>query len=53
VATGNRDEFAPPDVVEKLVDTWNPATDFSVINGADHFFFEKMEKLSEIIIKNV
>jgi len=48
-ATGSRDEFAPPDLVEELVHAWNPAADFSVINGADHFFFGFTEKLTTIL----
>jgi alpha/beta superfamily hydrolase len=53
VVTGSRDEFAPPDMVEQLVQTWNPAAAFTIINGADHFFFGHSDRLSEILIKSV
>jgi uncharacterized protein len=49
VVTGSRDEFAPPGVVGKLVDTWNPATTLKVIDGADHFFFGYTDKLATIL----
>ncbi len=53
VITGSRDEYAPPDVVEKLVHTWNPDADFSIINGADHFFFGYTDKLTTILNKTI
>jgi len=53
VVTGSRDEFAPPELVEQLVQTWNPDSAFTVINGADHFFFGHAEKLTEIIQNNI
>jgi alpha/beta superfamily hydrolase len=49
VVTGSRDEFAPPDEVEQLVYQWNPAAFFTVIEGADHFFFGHTEKLTTIL----
>jgi len=52
VVTGSHDEFAPPDLVEELVNTWNKTADFKIINGADHFFFGQTEKLAEILHKN-
>ena len=52
VVTGSRDEYAPPDVVEQLIQTWNPATGFAVINGADHFFYGHTDKLSTILLKH-
>jgi hypothetical protein len=51
--TGSRDEFAPPDVVKKLVHTWNPSASFTVIPGADHFFFGYTAKLSTILLKHI
>ncbi|MCD6586146.1 MAG: alpha/beta fold hydrolase [Desulfobacteraceae bacterium] len=48
VVTGSRDEFAPPDLVEQLVHTWNPVATFTVINGADHFFFGYTDRLTDI-----
>ena len=38
VITGNRDDIAPADVIEKMISTWNPKARFEVIDGADHFY---------------
>ncbi len=53
VVTGSRDEFAPPDLVGKLVQTWNPDAAFTMIPGADHFFYGFTDKLTKIIQNNV
>ncbi len=53
VITGSGDEFAPADLVEKLVNTWNKTVDFKIINGADHFFFGHTDRLSEILQSSV
>ncbi|PIP39206.1 MAG: hypothetical protein COX19_08385 [Desulfobacterales bacterium CG23_combo_of_CG06-09_8_20_14_all_51_8] len=47
--TGSRDEFAPPDLVKRLVTQWNPTAAFAVIPGADHFFFKFTDRLAEIL----
>ena len=49
VVIGSHDEFAPPDLVENLVKTWNPDAAFKVINGADHFFFGYSDRLADIL----
>ncbi len=51
--TGSHDEFAPPDLVEQLVHTWNPDAAFTIIERADHFFFGHTDKLSEILLKYI
>lgn len=38
VVTGNRDDIAPADMIEKMISTWNPNARFEVIDGADHFY---------------
>jgi hypothetical protein len=53
VVTGSRDEYAPPDAVEKLANTWNPSAAFTVIPGADHFFFGYTAKLSTILLQHM
>ncbi len=53
VVTGSRDEFAPADLVEELVKAWNPAAAFTVIEGADHFFFGYTDELTTILNKNI
>ena len=47
--TGSHDEFAPPDLVEGLVNIWNTTAAFKVIKGADHFFSGFTETLSTIL----
>jgi uncharacterized protein len=38
VVTGNRDDIAPADLIEKMIPTWNPNARFEVLDGADHFY---------------
>jgi len=38
VVTGNRDDIASADVIEKMISIWNPNARFEVIDGADHFY---------------
>lgn len=53
VITGSEDEFAPPELVEKLVSNLNGTADIKVIVGADHFFFGYEEKLAEILSRYI
>jgi hypothetical protein len=38
VITGDRDRFAPPASLVKLLPHWNPLAQLEVIPGADHFY---------------
>lgn len=38
VVAGNRDAFAPTEMLEKQVPLWNPVARLEIINGSDHFF---------------
>ena len=49
VITGSRDEFAPGDVIEALLPSWNPDVHFEVVNGADHFYIRHTDRLEEIL----
>ncbi len=49
VVTGSRDEIAPPDQIEKLLPLWNPAADFEIIDGADHFFWDHFKTLDKVL----
>jgi len=53
VVTGNRDEIAPAEMVEKMYPAWNPRASFEVIDGADHFYGGCEQKLEEILIRNL
>lgn len=46
VITGEFDEIAPPEKVKKLIDSWNPDSKFSILNGCDHFFNGYLEDLA-------
>ncbi len=52
VVTGDRDEIAPPDIVEKLIPQWNPSAKFVTIPGADHFYSGFLDKLNSILNAN-
>ncbi len=45
VVTGNRDDIAPANVIEKMISTWNPNARFEVIDGADHFYGGYLDQL--------
>lgn len=38
VVTGSRDDIAPVHMIQERLPSWNPASRFEVIAGADHFF---------------
>ena len=48
VVTGNRDDIAPADMVEKMISTWNPNARFEVIDGADHFYGGYLKQLESV-----
>jgi alpha/beta superfamily hydrolase len=49
VVTGNRDDIAPANVIEKMIFTWNPDARFKVIDGADHFYGGYLGQLEECL----
>ena len=49
VVTGNRDDIAPADVIEKMIPKWNPNARFEVIDGADHFYGGYLKELESIL----
>jgi alpha/beta superfamily hydrolase len=49
IVTGSRDDIAPPDLIKKSYTGWNAATQFEVINGADHFYAGYIDKLEDIL----
>jgi len=50
VVTGNRDDIAPADVIEKMIPAWNPDARFEVIDGADHFYGGYLKQLESVLI---
>jgi len=53
VVTGNRDDIAPADVIEKMIATWNPNARFEVIDGADHFYGGYLNQLESVLSSTV
>jgi alpha/beta superfamily hydrolase len=49
IITGNRDDIAPADMVEKLYPAWNPQARFEVIGGADHFYGGYQDELEAVL----
>jgi len=49
VVTGNRDDIAPADMIEKMISTWNPNARFEVIDGADHFYGGYLKQLESVL----
>jgi alpha/beta superfamily hydrolase len=49
VVAGERDEIAPPDKIRDLIDIWNPAAQFEVIEGADHFYSGRVDELYSVL----
>jgi len=49
IVSGSRDEYAPPELIRKMIPVWNPSTHFEVIEGADHFFFGHSGELESVL----
>ncbi len=49
VITGDRDEFAPPTAIARLLPDWNPAARLEIIPGADHFYGAHTGALAAIV----
>lgn len=49
VVSGSHDEYAPVDLIRKLLPEWNPSARMEVIDGGDHFFFSHSSDLEKIL----
>jgi len=49
VITGNGDDIAPVDLLERLVPQWNPEAVLKVIPGTDHFYWGKVRELEAVL----
>ena len=49
VVSGSNDEFAAPELIKKMIKSWNPEAIFDWIIGADHFYSGKTKDIEEII----
>jgi len=49
VVVGSKDEFAPPDIIEDIVEQWNSDVRIEIITGADHFFSFHMNDIENVL----
>jgi alpha/beta superfamily hydrolase len=49
VIVGSHDDFAPVAEVERLLPVWNAAAELVVIDGADHFFWDRTDELQRLL----
>jgi len=49
VVAGSQDQIAPPEVIEKILTSWNPEAHLVVIDGADHFYVGYTGKLESVL----
>ena len=53
IVAGSRDDIAPVNRIRELLPTWNPDTQFEVIDGCDHFYIGYLEKLQSILTSSL
>ncbi|MBW1720619.1 MAG: alpha/beta hydrolase [Deltaproteobacteria bacterium] len=49
VIAGSRDDIGDPTTIQEMVKVWNPDAGFKVIEGADHFYGGKTDRIQSII----
>jgi uncharacterized protein len=49
VISGSRDDFGSPDQIGKMVSGWNRSAEWRIIEGADHFYWDKTPELTAIL----
>jgi alpha/beta superfamily hydrolase len=49
VVGGDRDEIAPAHIIRDLIASWNPTVRFELIEGADHFYLDKIDTLHSVL----
>jgi alpha/beta superfamily hydrolase len=53
IVTGDRDEIAPAEMIDRWRTRWNPAAAFEVIPGADHFYTGFLKSLENIVAAHI
>jgi len=53
VVTGSHDDFAPPELLYKILPRWNPEVSVEVIEGADHFYAGCERQLETILFPHI
>jgi alpha/beta superfamily hydrolase len=49
VIAGSRDEIAPPELIKTTLPNWNSKARLEIIEGADHFYGARTEKLESVL----
>jgi hypothetical protein len=49
VIAGSEDDFAPLDLLHRALPLWNPRAELVVIEGADHFFWNRTAELGRAL----
>ena len=49
VVAGEKDDIAVVDRIRSLIHTWNPEARLEVIEGADHFYSERIDTLKSVL----
>jgi alpha/beta superfamily hydrolase len=49
VIVGDRDSFAPQDLLRQQIPLWNPSGHLQVLPGADHFYQGALDRLASLI----
>ena len=53
IVTGERDEIAPPAMIDRARARWNPSAAFEVVPGADHFYSRFLKTLEDTIAAHI
>lgn len=53
VIAGGRDDIAPADEITNVINIWNPKAHFEVIEGADHFYTDKISSLKSVLTRYI
>jgi uncharacterized protein len=49
VIAGSRDDFGSPDQIKRMVSGWNRSAELRIIEGADHFYWDKTHEITAIL----
>lgn len=49
VVAGGKDDIAPADKIKNDINVWNSKAHFEVIEGADHFYTDRIDSLKSIL----
>ena len=50
IISGDRDDIAPPGMIQKLLPGWNNDSAFHIIKGADHFYGGQIGEIESLVL---